>query len=269
MKQLKITKILFILIYLTAIYTVAITKHFNNIEWVKENNVLNICIAWIPVVAFFIVSVIYSFFMCTEKLLSARKYIYCSLLFQLITITIIMLPLNISQMLKWIIWVIIISLNFIISEICNLKIENKVSSIDFSLSDELNTMDEVKKTIQQSPNYKYSKQFNRVWLLYVILFCIPLNPVVFGVLTVIVAGIAFYNMYKYHVEYCSALGSEKAKQIFIIGSVAYWFFIGLGIVLYYLLDFKFPSFITIFASFLPKYICDNKYAIKLRKNKKL
>ena len=85
----------------------------------------------------------------------------------------------------------------------------------------------------------------------------------------IVAGIAFYNMYKYHVEYCSALGSEKAKQIFILGSVAYWFFIGLGIVLYYLLDFKFPSFITIFASFLPKYICDNKYAIKLRKNKKL
>lgn len=267
MKQLKISKYLLIAIYLTALYSVTIVKNFIKSSDVELYNAFNIGISWIPLIVFFAVAIIYSFFMCSEKLLSARKYIYGCLLFQFITVTIIMIPINISIRVHWFVWGIIISVNFIVSEIFNSKIDNLVSNMNFSLANELNTMDEVKKTMEQSPNYRFSKMFNRMWFFYAISYSFSASPIVFSVLISAIACFAFYNFFKFQVDYIYAFGAEKSKKIFKVSSVFFWSFIALGIVLYILLEFKFPSFVAVFASFIPKYINDNKYAMELRKNK--
>lgn len=262
MKQLKIANYCIMAMCILSLYNISINK--NQIQIMDSDfYIINIIISWTPLLLFLAIVFIYSFFMCSKKLLPARKNIYISSFSQLIILTIDMLPIHIHTKINWIIWDILVIILFTICEICNEKMKKFISFKDFSLDEELKDMEAVKKLMEQNADYKYSKRFNITWFFYAISYSFSLKPIIFSIVVLVISIYAFYNLYCYRKVYVTVFGVVQKKDL-ITYYILFWILITAGILLYSFLSYKFPSFIVLLLSSLPKYIWDNKYAMEMR-----
>lgn len=264
MKEYSISKMLFITSNILLIGYLCVFICVNafkiNETFLSEGNVsfMALVIAWIPLLILIAICVMYNFLIFSDKYRKIKSLIYTSVVTFGLLVFIVFTPTVYFEEINVTIVNSIIILLSIVNITSHLKLGKNLIKIQFNISHELIMLRRVNEKADKSQKQKWSKILDRSAYLFVLPFIIRAENIIFIILSIIISCFILYSLFRY-LYYCKEIKAVvKLRPIMVY--ITYILFISLGIAAYCLFYFKLPSLILLYASLLPKFIIDNKYA---------
>lgn len=263
MKELKVARGILVADMLITFYIVLGVKAFEISFF--EHSFIDLIISWFPVIMLGIVAFIYSFYMCSKQLLHGRKFLYIGIIFLGITVVVLMLPKNYFYRVPWIMWLIVLLIFFALSIGANYLMEKEIKKLEFfSVDRELLYVREAQKKLESSRNQRISKWFSYVCYLYIVPFIISANSIVFLVVCISITAVEYGLFLSLWRDYDSEIKNRMSKHSLGGYSILFGICVFTAVVSYIGMDFKLLAFASLFATALPKYMCDNKAILVYR-----
>ena len=178
---------------------------------------------------------------------------------------VLMLPKNYFYRVPWIMWLIVLLIFFALSIGANYLMEKEIEKLEFfSVDRELLYVREAQKKLESSRNQRISKWFSYVCYLYIVPFIISANSIVFLVVCIPIAAVEYGLFLSLWRDYDSEIKNRMSKHSLGGYSILFGICVFTAVVSYIGMDFKLLAFASLFATALPKYMCDNKAILVYR-----
>ena len=234
--------------------------------YVKINSRLNISffeliIGWVPLVALVIICFFYSFIVNAPKYQALRKLIFSSVLLLSAAVITVFLPVKYNEIISTRIQGTALALFGITNMVLNYRIESFLLKTNFSFYQETQMMEKVHSRMDLYRDKKNNNLLNRLSYAFVVPFIVQPNNMVFAITTLVIAFVVLCVLLRMYKDYKKAQSITKVKPVLLL--INFVLSITIGIVLYSVIDFKLPAFISIYSSILGKAVIDDKIALYL------